>query len=158
MLFCCCFVLFFCFFFPLYYFMQKKCTGYTNSFSFFNFRRYRCTRYTNSFSFFNFRRYRCTGYTNSFSFFYFTRASSRLRDSFTMVFAQKVAFYIEQSTGQSLFHNFEVSRDGPQRTTTSFATPFVRMHINQWFEPVTEQLWLHTRRYFPHLYACAKIT
>jgi len=47
------------------------------------------------------------------------RASSNLRDSFTIVFAQTAAFFTEQCTSSLLFSMFEVR-----------------------FEPLTEELWL----------------
>jgi len=55
-----------------------------------------------------------------FSFFFFRQASSKLCDPFTMVFAQTAAFYTEQFTSPSLFHNFEVSRDGSNQSLKNY--------------------------------------
>jgi len=56
-----------------------------------------------------------------FFFFFFRQASSKLCDSFHDGFMHKTAaFYTEQCTSSSLFHNFEVSRGSSNQSLNNY--------------------------------------
>ena len=55
-----------------------------------------------------------------FFFFFFRWASSNLRDSFTMVFAQNSSIFTEQCTSPSLFSRFEVTRGNSNRSLKNY--------------------------------------
>jgi len=67
--------------------------------------------------------------------FFFKWASSKLCDSFMVVLHKTTAFYTEQCTSSSLFHNFEKSQKVLEtrhsRTMASFVIPFSSLvHIH----------------------------
>ena len=57
---------------------------------------------------------------NNKCFSVFRQANSKLCDSFTMVFTQNSSIYTEQCTSPSLFHNFEVSQGGSNRSLKNY--------------------------------------
>ena len=72
-----------------------------------------------------------------FFFFFFRQASSKLRDSFMMVFTQNGStLHWAVHLSIVFFNKFEVSRGAS--------------------EPVTEELALHLRCHFIHVYACTQ--
>ena len=75
-----------------------------------------------------------------FFFFFFIiirQASSNLRDSFAMLFAQNSSIFTEQCTSSSLFSRFEVTQGNSNRSLKNYGFlydaiffPRVRMRIN----------------------------
>ena len=74
-----------------------------------------------------------------FFIFFFRWASSNLRDSFTMVFAQNSSIFTEQCTSPLLFSRFEVAQGDLNRSLKNYG-------------------FLYDAIFFLHMYACAQIT
>ena len=64
-----------------------------------------------------------------FFFLFFRRASSNLRDSSTMVFAQNSSIFTEQCTSPSLFSRFEVTRGNSNCSLKNYGFLSLQRHF-----------------------------